>query len=141
MSKLDEFTDSMIRASKEATKEHKKFLREQGTKLRRKTAQRARAVVGKAAVQRPKYTRTPGQYHKSIKRGKVYTKDGGLQIRVYSGDKIAHLIEMGWTPKLRNGSKGKKRDGKNVFEDAQTAFEDEFAKASEEAIDEMIRKL
>ena len=39
LSELDEFTDRLIQSSKEANKVQKKFLRDQGTKLRRKTAQ------------------------------------------------------------------------------------------------------
>ena len=55
-----------------------------GSKLRRKTAQQARATVNRTAVHRKEYDRAAGQYHKSIKRGKVYTKDGQMRIRVYS---------------------------------------------------------
>ena len=62
LSELDEFTDRLIQSSKEANKVQKKFLRDQGTKLRRKTAQRARANVQKVRVERPKYVREAGQY-------------------------------------------------------------------------------
>ena len=51
------------------------------------------------SVHRKEYDRAAGQYHKSIKRGKVYTKDGQMRIRVYSGDPIGHLVEQDGRPK------------------------------------------
>lgn len=141
LSGLDEFTDRLIQSSKEANKAQKKFLRDQGTKLRRKTAQRARVEVHKTRVERPKYVREAGTYHKSIKRGKLHTKNGALRIRVYSGDPIAHLIEDGWTPRARNGRKGSTQRGKQVFDKAYEAFAPEYEADAEEMIDEMIRKI
>lgn len=141
MHELDEFTDRLIQSSKASGKAQKKFMRDQGTKLRRKTAQRARAEVGKVRVERPTYVREAGTYHKSIKRGKLHVKDGAQRIRVYSGDPVAHLIEDGWTPKARDGSRGTAQDGKDVFEDAYQEFVPAFQKACEEEIDEMIRKI
>ena len=141
LSELDEFTDRLIQSSKEANKVQKKFLRDQGTKLRRKTSQRARVEVHKTRVERPKYVREAGTYHKSIKRGKLHTKNGALRIRVYSGDPIAHLIEDGWTPRARNGRKGSNQRGKEVFDKAYEAFAPEYEADAEEMIDEMIRKI
>ena len=141
LSELDEFTDRLIQSSKEANKVQKKFLRDQGTKLRRKTAQRARANVQKVRVERPKYVREAGTYHKSIKRGKLHTKNGALRIRVYSGDPIGHIIEDGWTPRARNGRKGSTQRGKEVFDKAYEAFAPEYEADAEEMIDEMIRKI
>ena len=141
LSELDEFTDRLIQSSKEANKIQKKFLRDQGTKLRRKTAQRARASVHKVRVERPRYVREAGTYHKSIKRGKLHTKGGALRIRVYSGDPVAHLIEDGWTPKARDGSRGTTQSGKGIFEKSYEAFAPEYDKDAEEMIDEMINKI
>ena len=141
LSELDEFTDRLIQSSKEANKVQKKFLRDQGTKLRRKTAQRARANVQKVRVERPKYVREARQYHKSIKRGKLHTRNGAMRIRVYSGDPIAHLIEGGWTPRARDGSRGTKQPGKGIFEKSYEAFAPEYESDAEEMIDEMIRKI
>lgn len=82
VSELLEFAESLTENSKQLKNMEKKMLREQGTKLRRKTAQRARATVRKAAVNRKKYQRVAGQYHKSIKRGKIYEENGLVKIRV-----------------------------------------------------------
>lgn len=44
-------------------------------------------------------------------------------------------------PKLRDGSHGKKQDGKNVFEEAAKGFDEQFQQAAEDALDEVINKL
>ena len=110
LSKLDDFTDSLIQASKEANKVQEKFLRDQGSKLARKTKQRARVEINKTAVNRKKYTREAGHYHKSIKRGKVYKKDGAQQVRVYSGHQncemassvAIRMVKTFWQPVLKH---------------------------------------
>ncbi|RHV83519.1 HK97 gp10 family phage protein [Butyricicoccus sp. OF10-2] len=92
-SELMDFAERLGAQPKEMLKAQKKMLRTSGTKLRRKTAQRARADVRRTAVHRPKYDRKAGDYHRSIKRGKVNKRDDEMRIRVYSSDKIGHLIE------------------------------------------------
>ena len=141
LSELYDFAESLAAVSQKNDKRERKFLRDQGTKLRRKTAQRARANVQKVRVERPKYVREAGQYHKSIKRGKLHTKNGALRIRVYSGDPIAHLIEDGWTPKARDGSRGTTQQGKGIFEKSYEAFAPEYESDAEEMIDEMINEI
>ena len=138
-SEIIEFAESLNDNTRQMKRLEKKMLREQGTKLRRKTAQRARASVKKTAVHRRRYERAAGQYHKSIKRGKAYDKSGALQIRVYSNDPIAHLIEDGYTPKLRDGTSGTHQPGKKVFEKAREHFEPEFHAAIENFVDEVMR--
>ena len=63
LSQLDGFTDRLIQSSREAAKLQKKFLREQGSKLARKTKAKARVDVQKTAVKRKEYTREAGKYH------------------------------------------------------------------------------
>lgn len=140
-SELMEFAEQLGAQPKELEKVQKKLLRDEGSKLRRKTAQQARATVNRAAVHRKEYDRAAGQYHKSIKRGKVYTKDGQMRIRVYSGDPIGHLVEQGWTPKARDGSRGKKQLGREVFDKAAQGFDEQFQQAAEDALDEVINNL
>ena len=61
-SELLTFAEHLAIAPDRAKKAKKKLLREQGTKLRRKTAQKARVEVRKTAVDRsPKYTREKGK--------------------------------------------------------------------------------
>ncbi len=151
---LDEFTDSLIHASKEAEKEQKRFLRQEGSKLARKTKARARAEVGMVA----RGDRAAGTYHASIKRGKVWRSETNTNaVRVYSNDPVSHLIEEGHD-QLVNPGKGRGNgrgvkpgkgigrkvghvDGFEVFEKAREDFEDQFHRDCEEAMDKMIAKI
>lgn len=151
---LDEFTDSLIHASKEAEKEQKKFLRQECGKLARKAKARARVEVGKVA----RGSRAAGTYHASIKRGKVWRSEKNTNaIRVYSNDPVSHLIEEGHD-QLVNPGKGRGngrgvKPGKGigrkvghvneraVLKKTREAFEDQFHKDCEEAVDKMIAKI
>ena len=140
-SELMDFAERLGAQPKKMLKAQIKMLRTSRTKLRRQTAQRARAEVGRVAVHRPKYDRKAGDYHRSIKRGKVNKRDDEMRIRVYSSDKIGHLIEDGWTPELRDGSKGSYQVGKKVFAKAAEEFEPEFESTAEDMVDELIDKI
>ena len=140
-SELMDFAERLGAQPKEMLKAQKKMLRTSGTKLRRKTAQRARADVRRTAVHRPKYDRKAGDYHRSIKRGKLLIVEDRRRISVYSSDDIGHLIEEGWSSKLRDGSKGSYQAGKKVFAKAAEEFEPEFESAAEDMVDELIDKI
>ena len=149
LSELDEFTDRLIRTSKEASKVQRRFLQQQGNKLKRKTKAQARVAGIK--------TKT-GNYMKGIKRGKVWRSRNGAQaVRVYSNAPHAHLIEEGHEQTVNPGKgrgnghgvrpgKGIGRKvghvkGREVFLKAGNAFEPEYDRACEEAIDEMINAI
>lgn len=105
----------------------KPFIRKEGDKLKRRAARRARQDVRKTAVERKDYSREAGQYHKSFKRGKaIRTKDGQFRVRVYTADRIGHLVEEGWTPKDRAGNRHSKKPGKEIVKKAAEEFEPEF---------------
>ena len=105
----------------------KPFIRREGDKLKRRTVKRAKREVRKTAVDRKKYSREAGQYHKSIKRGKaIRTKDGQFRTRVYTVDRVGHLIEEGWTPKDPAGGTHDKIRGKEILKRAAEEFEGEF---------------
>lgn len=140
-SEIYAFADALKDADKETTKKVKKLLRDHGTKLRRKTAQKARAAVKKRAVHRKGVDRAAGTYHKSIKRGKIYYRDKAVCIRVYSSDPVAHLHEYGWRVKKRDKRAGKLMEGKKVFDAARDEYAPTFAAAVEELADEVIRRL
>ena len=140
-SELMDFAERLGAQPKEMLKAQKKMLRTSGTKLRRKTAQRARADVRRTAVHRPKYDRKAGDYHRSIKRGKVNKRDDEMRIRVYSSGKIGQLIEDGGTRRVGDGSKGSYQAGKKVFAKAAEEFEPEFESAAEDMVDELIDKI
>ena len=149
LSELDEFTDRLIQSSKEAKKTQRRFLQQQGNKLKRKPKAQARVSGIK--------TKT-GNYMKGIKRGKVWSSRNGAQsVRVYSNAPHAHLIEEGHDQVVNPGKgKGNGRgvrpgkgigrtvghvEGREVFLKAGEAFEPEYERACEEAIDEMISKI
>lgn len=149
LSELDEFTDRLIQSSKEASKAQRKFLQQQGNKLKRKTKAQARL----AGIQQH-----TGNYMKGIKRGKGWKERNGAQaVRVYSNAPHAHLIEDGHDQTVNPG-KGKGNghgvrpgkgigrkvghvEGREVFLNAYEAFAPEYERASEEVVDEMIRKI
>lgn len=154
MHELDEFTDRLIQSSKEAKKTQRKFLQQQGNKLKRKTL---------AQMRLSEINELTGNYKSHIKRGRVWKRENGSQaIRVYSNAPHAHLIEDGHK-QLVNPGKGKgnghgvipgrgighkPKDGKKdfvkghkVFLNAYEAMVPEYGRACEETIDEMIRKI
>ena len=127
-SELFDFSEKLLAQPKELEKAQKKLLRDQGSKLRRKTAQQARASVNRTAVKREKYEREAGHYHKSIKRGRVYTKLGQMRIRVYSNDPIGHLVEQEWTPKRETALAVRSRTARTCSRKPQKALTSSFSR-------------
>lgn len=140
VSELEKYAELMKKAGREMKTEERKFLRTQGTALAKKTRQKARAQVKRTAVNREKYKRIAGQYHRSIRRGKYYVKDGIAQIRVYTSDPIAHLIEDGWTPKARNGQRGRHKAGRRIMAQGIDAIQSEYNSAVAKYVDEQLDK-
>lgn len=140
-SEIFAFAEALQDADKGTQKKVKKLLRDEGTKLRRKTAQLARVRVRKQAVHRKGIDRAAGTYYKSIKRGKVYYRGKAACIRVYSTDAVAHLMEYVWRPKARDGSRGQFQRGRKVFNDSRDAFMEEFNEAVENLADEVIQSI
>ncbi len=98
--------------------ETKKFVRAEGKKLLEKTDSRAKEVKRKT-----------GNYHESIKLGKVYKgNDGEITTRVYSGAPHAHLIEEGHAL-VKKGKQIGFVPGHHVFEKARKDFEEEHERA------------
>lgn len=121
------FLNGLERDAKRMKKEKKQFLRKEGTKYRRFALRLAKQRVGKVQTK----SRAAGTYHKNIKRGKLYKN--GDRIRIYTSDPIGHLVESGH--KKKNGGRVA---GKNVFADAETAFQSTFLKDCENFLDEVL---
>ena len=88
ISELNEYAEGMIEFGvNEMPNVAKKFMRKEATKLRKKAADKTKAVVGKKT----------GNLYKRIKKGKIVYAWGDAQynIRVYNGAPHAHLIEYG----------------------------------------------
>lgn len=129
---LTDFEEDLIKlANDKLPRESKKFLRQEGTKLRKSTLKNAKSKVKKDT----------GNYFKSIKRGKVYNYDDSLAIRCYSSAPHAHLIEKGHRQVTKDGVEIGWVDGLNVFEESEKEFESTYYNDIEEFIDEVLEKL
>ena len=102
---------------------------------------RATREVRKTAVNRSDYQRAAGQYHKSIKRGKVYDYNGAHAVRVYSTAPHAHLIEEGHRMVTHDGREVGFVPGHHVFETAGREFETQYLVDVEDFLDEEVRSL
>lgn len=129
---LDDFSLQMIEVANDTMpKESKKFLRKEGTKLRKITAKKARKKVKKDT----------GRYFKSIKRGKVYDYEDSLAIRAYSTDNKAHLLEKGHREVTHDGEEVGWVDGFHIFEESGKEFQDEYFDDNEEFVEEIVKAL
>jgi hypothetical protein len=132
LNELDEFMNELIKlAEKKMPTETKKFLRQEGNKLRKMTLNEAKSSVKKDS----------GEYHKGIKRGKVYKFEGDqMSIRVYNSKPHAHLIEYGHRQVTKDGKEVGFVKGKRVFERAAKKFEAEYYSDIEDFLDELLDK-
>lgn len=144
---LEQYEKKLIDlATKKMPTECKKFVRAEGTKLKRITLRNAKASVKKDT----------GNYFKSIKRGKAYKYRGNdaWAVRVYSYDPKAHLLEKGHRIVTRGkGKKAKKHyttlnggvekgfvKGYKVFEKSEKSFQNTFYNDIEDFIDDVLAK-
>ena len=127
---LDAYARELERTARDAPKTQKKFMRQEGSKLLRRTKSEAKRVKVKT-----------GNYKKSIKRGKVYEYDGAQAIRVYSTAPHAHLIEDGHRMVTHDGREVGFVPGMHVFEVAGKNFEPEFLADIDDMLDEAVKEL
>lgn len=127
---LDAYARELERTARDAPKTQKKFMRQEGSKLLRRTKSEAKRVKVK-----------PGNYKKSIKRGKVYEYDGAQAIRVYSTAPHAHLIEDGHRMVTHDGREVGFVPGMHVFEVAGKGFEPEYLADIDDMLDEAVKEL
>ena len=126
-----EFERNLLRIANETMpKESKKFLRNEGNKLKKKTLSKAKQKVKK----------NTGYYFKSIKRGKVYKFNGDLSVRTFSSAPHAHLIEYGHRIVNKDGQEKGFKKGEHIFEDAKKEFQDEYFSDAQKFIDEVLEK-
>jgi hypothetical protein len=132
---LDKYERKLLElASNKMPRETMKFIRKEGTQLRKVTVKNARAKVKKKT----------GNYFKSIKKGRayIYQGNGGTSIRVYASTRIAphaHLIEKGHRYIDKDGKENLKK-GYHVFENSEKEFEGQFYNDIENFIDDVIGK-
>lgn len=132
-SELTKFEKNLLDlAENKMPKETKRFLRNEGAKLKRKTL----------SVAKSKVKENTGNYFKSIKRGKVYKYKGNqaLSIRVYSNAPHAHLIEEPHRQVTKDGQEIGFVKGKKVFETAKKGFESKYYSDTKNFLDEVLDK-
>lgn len=127
---LDNFARQMQQTSSSFQRRQKTFLRKEGSKLRSQTKKQARTVKRKT-----------GNYLKSIRRGKVYSYDGALAVRVYSYAPHAHLVEEGHRMVTHDGREVGFVLGHHVFEIAGSAFAPQFVQDIDQMLDEVVNVL
>lgn len=130
---LDALDKDLLKlANSSMPRESKKFIRGEGTKLKRVVVKRAKSDVGKDT----------GNYIKGIKKGKVYKYRGNdaWSIRVYGSAAHTHLIEYGHR---MIGHKPNKKEcgfvqGKHVFENSAKDFESTYVNDVGKFVDQVI---
>lgn len=134
---FDKYAQEMLDlAQRDLPQESKKFIRQEGNKLRKKTLDLAKQRVQKGKNHKGDEAK---RYHKNIKAGKVYIYkgNGGTSIRVHSSKAPhAHLIENGHRIVL-GGKEVGYAEGKHVFEDAARGFEGEFVLDVDDFLDDV----
>ena len=133
---IDDFVSTVRLISENYPKEIKKFMRLEGSKLKRLTIKAAASSVKKRS----------GDYLKGIKRGKYYrhSATGADSIRVYIGTLAnhGHLIEQGHEMVTHSGkSTGEYVHGYHVFKKAENEFESTYEKDSEKFADKIVEPL
>ena len=127
---LDGLEKEVLKLAKKYPKETKKFLQKQGNKLKAKAKKKAKSKIKVKT----------GNYLKGFKRGKVYKYKGEEDtVRVYNSMPHAHLIENGHIIKDKTGKEHGLKKGEHILEDSQREFQDEFLKAADDFIDEVIK--
>lgn len=127
---LEELEKEVIRLARNYPKETKKFLQKQGNKLKTRAIKKAKS----------KLKEKKGNYLKGFKRGKVYRyRDEEDTVRVYNSMPHAHLIEEGHRIVGKNGKEHGFKKGYHILEEARSEFQEEFIKAADNFIDEVIK--
>lgn len=140
---LTRFENELLRiAQRDMPRESRIFMNKQGRSLKKRTVAIARMNTGEKT----------GKYIKSIKKGKVYTRNSALCVRTYSYAPHAHLIEYGHRQVVNPSVGGKIKKGKGigeevgfvrgryVFEDAAALYKGEFFTETQKFIDDVLDK-
>lgn len=133
-SELTNFEEDLLDLAKDLDKgKHaKKFLRNSGNKLKRRTVNIAKSKVNKKT----------GNLIKGIKRGKPYKYyvDGSMAVRVYAGSPAfhAHLLNNGHRIVDKNGKEHGFAKGHHFFEGGATVYEKEYHEDTQKFIDDLL---
>lgn len=127
---LENLEREVLRLAKKYPKETKKFLQNQGNKLKARVKKKAKSKLKEKS----------GNYLKGFKRGKVYKYNQEEDtVRVYNNMPHAHLIEYGHIIKDKAGKEHGFKKGYRILEEARAKFQDEFVKNADGLMDEIIK--
>ncbi|CAI3699786.1 conserved hypothetical protein [Clostridium neonatale] len=132
-SDIDDWAKTLLGyANSDMPKKSKKFMQNEGNKLKKRTLAEAKSLTKKKT----------GNYYKGIKRGKVYhyRDKNNNSVRVYGGSPHAHLIEYGHR-QIVDGKEVGFVEGKHVFEKAKNEFESEFNSDCEDFAEDILKEL
>ncbi|OLS02423.1 HK97 gp10 family phage protein [Tissierella creatinophila] len=133
-SELTKFEEDLLELAKDLDKgKHaKKFLRNSGNKLKRRTVNAAKSKTNKRT----------GNLIKGIKRGKPYKYyvDGSMAVRVYPGSPAfhAHLIDRGHRIVDKNGKEHGFKPGVHFFEAGAKEYEGQYYEDTQKFIDDLL---
>ncbi|NBI31038.1 HK97 gp10 family phage protein [Chengkuizengella marina] len=130
---LDDFKNELNDLVDHFPKEAKKLMRKSGSKARTIIARYARKHVKKKT----------GNYHKSIRRGKVWKDQttGSYKVRVYSAAPHAHLIEYGHRIVDKKGQEHGFKEGSHVFEKSTNEVDSKWDEILEKEFDKIFDDL
>lgn len=130
---LNDYASSILSVANELSegKDMKKFMGRAGTSLKNK-------IINKAKL---KVNENTGTYIKSIKRGAVWQKNGGISVNAYSDDPKSHLIEKGHRIVTKTGKEVGFQKGKYVFSDASEEYFKEFEEDVEGFLNGVLKEL
>lgn len=129
---LTEFQRDLMRTSRKLPKQMPKIMRKIGSKARTHVAKKSRQLIKKDT----------GLYHKKWKRGKVFTNNGEIVVRIYNSAPHAHLLEEGHRQVTKDGRevgfvRGKYPMKKGIQEFESSGMVDDMFS---EWIDQMLRE-
>lgn len=135
-SELTKFEEDLLSLAQEVEdgKQAKRFLRNSGNKLKRRTIKVAKSRVNKKT----------GNLFKGIKRGKPYkyAPENSMAVRVYAGSPAfhAHLLNYGHRIVDKNGKEHGFAKGYHFFEGGAEMYESEYYDDTQKFIDELLDK-
>ncbi|HZG82705.1 MAG TPA: HK97 gp10 family phage protein [Brevibacillus sp.] len=130
---LDRFHGELEDLKRLFPQEAKRLMRASGNQARKIVLRRAKASV----------IEDTGEYYKSIKRGRVWVKNGEYKVRTYSRSRHAHLVEYGH--RIVGHEPDKKELGFvlgfHVFDKAAKDINHEWDDILEREFDKIMKKL
>jgi len=136
-----EITDDNLSGLHKAMSQLERSFPRAARQLTLRMGNRARAIV--RAKARSLVKQQSGNYHKRIKRGKVWIDQEGTKVRVYNNSPHAHLVEDGH--RMVGPGPDKKElgfvRGRHVFKRAESELESQWSDMLEEEFDKLLSKL